>query len=126
MKQQQDTNVFLEDIIYCPSQIYFYFECKASDNERKSDNERGKKLAYIRQRGGPLTFELIDLLEDDEWGEVHKVILSREYDINNQPSEEEERREVDELESEVLEFLRQRFPSTEFPRHPIHRNIEYY
>ena len=106
-------HVFIEDIIYCPSQIYYYFR----------DNEGKQYVAYVRQRGGPLTFELVEIREDGEWlwdweGGTNKVKLSRVYDINGQQNVESEEREIEALESEIMWYLRQQFPNINFPEHP--------
>ena len=95
-------HVFIEDIIYCPSQIYYYFSVsngKSKDNEGSGSSVKTSKsikerrwVAYVRQRGGPLTFELIEIdKETSEWkwdweGGTNKVKLSRVYDINGQPN----------------------------------------
>ena len=107
-------HVFIEDIIYCPSQIYYYFR----------DQDDRQYVAYVRQRGGPLTFELVEIREDGEWlwdweGGTNRVKLSKVYDINNQPNEEEEEKEIEALESEIMWYLRQQFPEVTFPTQPI-------
>ena len=113
-------HVFIEDIIYCPSQIYYYFSVS-----------NGKKyVAYVRQRRGPLTFELIEIREDGEWewdweGGTNKVKLSRVYDINGQPNEEKEEKEIEALESEIMWYLRQQFPEVTFPTQPERRKRGY-
>jgi hypothetical protein len=110
-----DEHVWLEDIIYCPSQIYYYFE----------DDTGEFWCLYIRQRSGDLTMELVKVEEDNEgWSNMNNwssVILSRDYDINNQLSEEKEREEIDAVEEEGLCFLRQRFPKVKFPDNPEKR-----
>ena len=116
MLSRNPEHVFIEDIIYCPSQIYYYFR----------DNDQREWVAYVRQRGGPLTFELVEIREDGEWlwdweGGTNKVKLSRAYDINNQPNEESEEKEIIELESEIMWYLRQRFPEVTFPTQPERR-----
>ena len=116
-------HVFIEDIIYCPSQIYYYFSVP---NEKSEDQDDRQYVAYVRQRGGPLTFELIEIREDGEWlwdweGGTNRVKLSRVYDINNQPNEEEEEKEIEALESEIMWYLRQQFPNINFPEHPERR-----
>ena len=116
-------HVFIEDIIYCPSQIYYYFSVP---NGKSEDQDDRQYVAYVRQRGGPLTFELVEILEDGEWlwdweGGTNKVKLSRVYDINGQPNEEAEEREIEVLESEIMWYLRQQFPNVNFPEHPERR-----
>ena len=113
-------HVFIESIIYCPSQIYYYFR----------DQDERFWVAYVRQRGGPLTFELIEIREDGEWmwdweRGTNKVKLSRVYDINNQPNEESEEREIIELENEIMWYLRQRFPEVTFPTQPERRKRDF-
>ena len=116
-------HVFIEDIIYCPSQIYYYFSVPNGKSE-------DQYVAYVRQRRGPLTFELIEIREDGEWewdweGGTNKVKLSRVYDINGQPNEEEEEKEIEALESEIMWYLRQQFPEVTFPTQPERRKREY-
>ena len=120
MLSRNPEHVFIEDIIYCPSQIYYYFSVP---NGKSEDNEGKQYVAYVRQRGGPLTFELVEIREDGEWlwdweGGTNKVKLSRVYDINNQPNEEAEEREIEALESEIMWYLRQQFPDINFPENP--------
>ena len=85
---------FLEDIIYCPSQIEFYFR----------DGEQVYCL-YIRQRHGDTTAQLVtcygsgDFIYEGLWPEIE---LSRDYDIEGKSYESEEAEEqerVKELES---------------------------
>ena len=116
-------HVFIEDIIYCPSQIYYYFSVPNGKSE-------DQYVAYVRQRRGPLTFELIEIREDGEWewdweGGTNKVKLSRVYDINGQPNEEEEEKEIEALESEIMWYLRQQFPEVTFPTQPERRKGRY-
>ena len=110
----EEQNVFIESIIYCPSQIYYYFWDKDEDTFW---------CAYIRQRRGPLTFELVRANPDDgsfldSFDDWEKISMSREYDINNQDSFEKEEKEIVEIEAEVMSFLRQRFPNISFPENP--------
>ena len=127
MTKNNPEHVFIEDIIYCPSQIYYYFSVP---NGKSEDNEGRQYVAYVRQRRGPLTFELIEIREDGEWlwdweGGTNKVRLSRIYDINGQPNEESEEKEIEALESEIMWYLRQRFPNITFPEHPERRKREF-
>lgn len=121
-------NVFIEDIIYCPSQIYYYFSVS---NGKSEDQDDRQYVAYVRQRGGPLTFELIEIdKETSEWkwdweGGTNKVKLSRVYDINNQPNVESEEREIEALESEIMWYLRQQFPEVTFPTQPERRKRDF-
>jgi len=107
-------HIFIENIIYFPSQIYYYFK----------DNNQREWVAYVRQRSGPLTFELVEInKENGEWkwdweGGTNRVKLSRTYDINGQLNVESEEKEIEALESEIMWYLRQRFPKIEFPEHP--------
>ena len=121
MLSRNPEHVFIEDIIYCPSQIYYYFSVP---NGKSEDNEGKQYVAYVRQRGGPLTLELVEIREDGEWlwdweGGTNKVKLSRVYDINGQQNVESEEREIEALESEIMWYLRQQFPNINFPEHPI-------
>ena len=120
MLSRNPEHVFIEDIIYCPSQIYYYFK----------DNDQREWVAYVRQRGGPLTFELVEIREDGEWlwdweRRTNRVKLSRVYDINGQPNEEDEEKEIIELENEIMWYLRQRFPNVKFPEHPTRQKKEF-
>ena len=103
---------FLEDIIYCPSQIEFYFR----------DGEAVWCL-YIRQRHGETTAQLVscfgsgDFDYDALWPEIE---LSRDYDIEGKSyeSEEAEEQEIIAIEKDCLARLRVMFPDTPFPEHP--------
>lgn len=105
--------VFLEEIIYCPSQIYFYF--------RDGDAVR---CLYIRQRGGDVTAELIpcygsgDFDYDAVWPGIE---LSREYDIEGESyvSKEAEEKEIVAIEKDCLSRLRVMFPNVSFPDEPV-------
>lgn len=79
---------FLEDIIYCPSQIEFYFR---SDGQVMS--------LYVRQRHGETTAQLVpcypngEYQTDSPWPEIP---LSRPYDIEaaSRESDEAEEQEI--------------------------------
>lgn len=102
--------VFLEEIIYCPSQIYFYFR----------DGDVVYCL-YIRQRHGDVTAQLVscygsgDFDYDALWPEIE---LSREYDIEGAESKEAEEQEIIAVENDCLARLRVMFPATKFPDKP--------
>ena len=106
---------FLEDIIYCPSQIEFYF--------RDGDNVY---CLYIRQRHGDTTAQLVpcfgsgDFIYEGLWPDIE---LSREYDIEGKSyeSEEAEEQEIIAIEKDCLARLRVMFPDTPFPEHPIRK-----
>ena len=103
---------FLEDIIYCPSQIEFYFR----------DGEQVYCL-YIRQRHGETTAQLVtcygsgDFIYEGLWPDIE---LSRDYDIEGKSyeSEEAEEQEIIAIEKDCLARLRIMFPDTPFPEHP--------
>ena len=106
---------FLEDIIYCPSQIEFYFR---SDGQVMS--------LYIRQRHGETTAQLVPCYPNGEyqsgspWPEVQ---LSRPYDIEgkSRESDEAEEQEIIAIEKDCLSRLRTLFPAVPFPSHPNRR-----
>ena len=106
---------FLEDIIYCPSQIEFYFR----------DGEAVWCL-YIRQRHGDTTAQLVscygsgDFIYEGLWPDIE---LSCDYDIEGKSyeSEEAEEQEIIAIEKECLARLRVMFPDTPFPEHPNRR-----
>ena len=106
---------FLEDIIYCPSQIEFYFR----------DGEQVYCL-YIRQRHGDTTAQLVtcygsgDFINEGLWPYIE---LSRDYDIEGKSyeSEEAEEQEIIAIEKDCLARLRVMFPDTQFPEHPNRR-----
>ena len=106
---------FLEDIIYCPSQIEFYFR----------DGEQVYCL-YIRQRHGETTAQLVtcygsgDFIYEGLWLDIE---LSRDYDIEGKSyeSEEAEEQEIIAIEKDCLARLRVMFPGTPFPEHPNRR-----
>ena len=106
---------FLENIIYCPSQIEFYFR----------DGEQVYCL-YIRQRHGETTAQLVtcygsgDFIYEGLWPDIE---LSRDYDIEGKSyeSEEAEEQEIIAIEKDCLARLRIMFPDTPFPEHPNRR-----
>ena len=106
---------FLEDIIYCPSQIEFYF--------RDGDNVY---CLYIRQRHGDTTAQLVscygsgDFIYEGLWPDIE---LSRDYDIEGKSyeSEEAEEQEIIAIEKDCLARLRVMFPDTPFPERPNRR-----
>lgn len=110
---------FLEDIIYCPSQIEFYFR----------DGEQVYCL-YIRQRHGDTTAQLVecygsgDFIYEGLWPDIE---LSRDYDIEGKSyeSEEAEEQEIIAIEKDCLALLRVMFPDTPFPEHPNRRRGRY-
>ena len=110
---------FLEDIIYCPSQIEFYFR----------DGEQVYCL-YIRQRHGDTTAQLVtcygsgDFIYEGLWPDIE---LSRDYDIEGKSyeSEEAEEQEIIAIEKDCLARLRVMFPDTPFPEHPNRRRSRY-
>ena len=110
---------FLEDIIYCPSQIEFYF--------RDGDNVY---CLYIRQRHGDTTAQLVscygsgDFIYEGLWPDIE---LSRDYDIEGKSyeSEEAEEQEIIAIEKDCLARLRVMFPDTPFPEHPNRRRGRY-
>ena len=106
---------FLEDIIYCPSQIYFYF--------RDGDNVY---CLYIRQRHGDTTAQLVSCYGSGDFiyeGLGPDIELSRDYDIEGKSyeSEEAEEQEIIAIEKDCLARLRVMFPDTPFPEHPNRR-----
>jgi hypothetical protein len=112
LEQNHPVMEFLEDIIYCPSQIDFYFR----------DGEAVYCL-YIRQRHGDTTAQLVpcfgsgDFDYDALWPDIE---LSREYDIEGKSYEsaESEEQEIIAIEKDCLARLRVMFPDTPFPEHP--------
>ena len=111
---------FLEDIIYCPSQIEFYFR----------DGEAVWCL-YIRQRHGDTTAQLVscygsgDFIYEGLWPDIE---LSRDYDIEGKSyeSEEAEEQEIIAIEKDCLARLRVMFPDTPFPERPNRRRRRCY
>lgn len=110
---------FLEDIIYCPSQIDFYF---------RTDGQ--VMCLYIRQRHGETTAQLVPCYGNGEfqfdslWPEIE---LSRDYDIEGKSyeSEEAEEQEIIAIEKDCLARLRVMFPDVPFPEHPNRRRGRY-
>ena len=110
---------FLEDIIYCPSQIEFYFR-----------NGEQVYCLYIRQRHGDTTAQLVtcygsgDFIYEGLWPDIE---LSRDYDIEEKSyeSEEAEDQEIIAIEKDCLARLRVMFPDTPFPEHPNRRRGRY-
>ena len=110
---------FLEDIIYCPSQIDFYF---------RTDGQ--VMCLYIRQRHGETTAQLVSCYSNGEfqydspWPEVE---LSRDYDIEGKSYESKaaEEQEIIAIEKDCLARLRVMFPDVPFPEHPNRRRGRY-
>ena len=110
---------FLEDIIYCPSQIDFYF---------RTDGQ--VMCLYIRQRHGETTAQLVSCYGNGEfqydslWPEIE---LSREYDIEGKSYESKaaEEQEIIAIEKDCLSRLRVMFPDVPFPEHPNRRRGRY-
>ena len=106
---------FLEDVIYCPTQIDFNFK----------DGDQIRCL-YIRQRHGETTAQLVPILETGEFdyeADWPYIELSRDYDIEGKSyeSEEAEEQEIISIEKNCLARLRIMFPNTPFPEHPNRR-----
>lgn len=110
---------FLEDIIYCPSQIDFYF---------RADGQ--VMCLYIRQRHGDTTAQLVtcygsgDFIYEGLWPDIE---LSRDYDIEGKSyeSEEAEEQEIISIEKDCLARLRVMSPDVPFPEHPNRRRGRY-
>ena len=102
-------HTFIESIIYCPTQVHYYFRTPEGNN----------LCLYIRQRRGPVaTVELIEC--DDTWnmefdGVTEIPGLSQKYDINGAGTQEKEEEILEKLESECLGFLRLAYPDVNFP-----------
>jgi len=119
LEQNHPVMEFLEDIIYCPSQIEFYF---CADGQ--------VMCLYIRQRHGETTAQLVPCYGNGEfqfdslWPEIE---LSRDYDIEGKSyeSEEAEEQEIIDIEKDCLARLRVMFPDTPFPEHPNRRRGRY-
>ncbi len=93
-------HTWIEDIIYCPSQIYYYF----------STANGQKYVLYLRWRHqDPWTVELVKVNSEDEWDWDSAENLG----YFKWTSEEWKY-----LEEEVLEILRKKFPDVSFPEHP--------
>ena len=91
---------WLESLIWCPSQIYYFF----------TDQKTGKNYCiYLRWRHrDPWTAELIpcdDKLEFDNYSTWETIETPKIYTED----------EYKELESDVLEIIKARFPETNFP-----------
>lgn len=87
---------FIEDLLWCPSQIYYYF---TSNNK--------KFCIYLRWRHkDPWSAELIECKDNWDFSEDwNKISLSKNYKDE----------EYKELEEEVLEKVKSMFPNLEFP-----------
>ena len=103
---------FIEDIIYCPSQIYFYFRTGET-----------VKCLYIRQRQEQTTAEIVPCHDNGQFNYNsmwEHLTLKRAYDIEGcrRISEECEEQEIIAIEKELLDQLCQMYPETQFPLHP--------
>ncbi len=105
-----EQNKFLEDLLWCPSQIYYYFISS------------GRKFCiYLRWRyKNPWTAELIEC--DDDWEfsknwreDWHKLTLSKEYKDE----------EYKDLEKEVLDKIAAMFPNLEFPNNSEDKTMQF-
>lgn len=109
MEQNYAPMAFLEDIIYCPTQIDYYF---------RTPRDRVFCL-YIRQRHGDTTAELVPCEDSGEfiYGDWLQLELSREYDIEGcgHKSREDEESEIIAIEKECINKLREIFPEINFP-----------
>jgi hypothetical protein len=110
---------FLEDVIYCPTQIDFNFK----------DGDQIRCL-YIRQRHGETTAQLVPILETGEFdyeADWPYIELSRDYDIEGGSycSDEREEQEIIAIEKDCLARIRVMFPDTPFPEHPNRRRGRY-
>ena len=119
LEQNHPVMEFLEDIIYCPSQIEFYF---------RADGQ--VMCLYIRQRHGETTAQLVPCYPNGEyqydslWPDIE---LSRDYDIEGESYEsaEAEEQEIIAIEKDCLSRLRTMFPDVPFPEHPNRRRGRY-
>lgn len=119
LEQNHPVMEFLEDIIYCPSQIKFYFR---TDGQVMS--------LYVRQRHGETTAQLVPCHPNGEpqydslWPDIQ---LSRAYDIEGKSYEsaEAEEQEIIAIEKDCLSQLRLMFPDISFPQHPNRRRGRY-
>ena len=105
-----EEHTFIEDLIWCPSQIEYYF----------TDQETGKMyVVYMRWRwDDPWTIELIETNKSDPKGwdfddSCGKIDLGFYKDS-----------EYEKLEKDLLDYLRIRFPKTTFPDNTIRKNID--
>ena len=119
LEQNHPVMEFLEDIIYCPTQIEFYFR---TDGQVMS--------LYIRQRHGETTAQLVPCYPNGEpqWDSPWPHIqLSRPYDIEgrHRQSAEAEEQEIIAIERDCLTRLRTMFPDVPFPQHPNRRRGRY-
>lgn len=96
-----DEFIFIEEIIYCPSQVYYYF----------TDNKSGEKYCiYLRWRyHDPWTSQLIrcgnDYSFSPNWEEWETIETKKQYKDD----------EYLELEEEVLDIVKSKFLETKFP-----------
>lgn len=105
-----ELNKFLEDLLWCPSQIYYYF----------ISNGRNFCI-YLRWRHkDPWTAELVEC--DDDWEfsknweeDWHKLNLSKDYKDE----------EYKELEEEALNKVATMFPNIEFPNDSEDKTIQF-
>ena len=119
LEQNHPVMEFLEDIIYCPSQIEFYF---------RADGQ--VMCLYIRQRHGETTAQLVPCYPNGEYQSYSlwlDIELSRDYDIEGESYEsaEAEEQEIIAIEKDCLSRLRTMFPDVPFPQHPNRRRGRY-
>ena len=89
---------WLESLIWCPSQIEYYFK----------DSNGSNYLIYLRWRhSDPWTAELIPCNENWELDFANRKTINTSKNYIDD--------EYKELESEVLEIIKKKFPETKFP-----------
>ena len=111
--QKFEEHAFYENLIWCPSQIEYYF----------TDQETGKMyVAYLRWRhSDPWSAELIEVdnpSDPQNWryddDRCENISLGKWYnDLQYR-----------ELETDLIGYLRNRFPKTTFPKKPVIKNMD--
>ena len=110
--QNFEEHAFYEELKWCPSQIEYYF----------TDQEAGKMyVAYLRWRhSDPWSVELIEVDPSDpqNWryneDRCEAISLGKWYSDN----------QYRELEMDLIDYLKNRFPKTTFPTTPVIKNID--
>ncbi len=97
-----EPHTFMEDLIWCPSQIYYYFE----------DRSGQKYVVYSRWRwNDPWTIELVEIDDYDNWDLSRATYILEDKNFKDD--------DYKDLEKEIIKYLKARFPDVNFPDDPV-------
>lgn len=110
--QKFEEHAFYEELIWCPSQIEYYF----------TDQETGKMyVAYLRWRhSDPWSVELIEVDPSDPQNWRYDEDRCEAISLEKWYSDDQYR----ELETDLIDYLKNRFPKTTFPTKLVIKNMD--